>query len=341
MAKQTRKKSKKTTKKRVTKRKKKSEMIGIWFVLGMVVVFLGGLVFLVDWVQRTQGYPSLLGFKSVVETPPIEQTHYTNEPIKVPTPSVKRKPPSKPVTKSTPRINQSSIKAYAAIIIDDMGADKIMARQLLDLDIPVSFSVLPSLKYTQEIAETVFNEGQALLLHIPMEAINHEKMHSNLTWIRVGMKEQTITDILDSLFHEIKYARGANNHTGSRLTAHKKEMDIVLTYMKKKGYFFVDSRTTTKTVAYNLAQAKQIPSAKRDVFFDNEDSIKAITHEFERFVKLALTNGKAIGIGHPKQNTLTVLKKFIPLFKEKMIMIVPVTDLLTPDSQINYMARKQ
>ena len=67
---------------------------------------------------------------------------------------------------------------------------------------------------------------------------------------------------------------GVNNHMGSFLTQDRKAMAVVLGEIKRKGLFFVDSRTTSKTVAYDVARKLGLKSAMRDVFLDDIEDEK-------------------------------------------------------------------
>ena len=57
----------------------------------------------------------------------------------------------------------------AAIVIDDMGRDLEAAHKLLALDYPLTFSVLPYLRYTQMTAQEAHRGGREVMLHLPME----------------------------------------------------------------------------------------------------------------------------------------------------------------------------
>ena len=53
---------------------------------------------------------------------------------------------------------------------------------------------------------------------------------------------------------EVPYRKGVNNHMGSRFTADRDLMRVLLKPVKDRGLFFVDSRTTAKTVALDEAR---------------------------------------------------------------------------------------
>ena len=61
---------------------------------------------------------------------------------------------------------------------------------------------------------------------------------------------------------------------GSAVTANPEIMKIIMEYMAHNNKFFLDSRTTTDSVAYIAAQNQGVVFTERDVFLDhNRDSV--------------------------------------------------------------------
>jgi polysaccharide deacetylase 2 family uncharacterized protein YibQ len=98
--------------------------------------------------------------------------------------------------------------------------------------------------------------------------------------------------------------------------------------LNTRGLFFLDSRTTSKTKAYKVAQELHVPSAQRNVFLDNIQNPRAIRAQLNRLTELARLRGGAIGIAHPHEVTLQVLRREIPKLSEKGIELVPVSQLV-------------
>ncbi len=209
-----------------------------------------------------------------------------------------------------------------AIIIDDMGYDYRLDKQFIDLEAPLSFAFLPYAPNTKKLAKIALLKKKDVLVHVPMEPENGS--------LDPGPGELTVDMDLDSLFEtllkDIKKVPGAvgiNNHMGSRFTANKKAMEYIVAVLKQKGLFLIDSRTTKKTVAYEVAKQMGLRSAERSVFLDHVNESSSIEHEINRLVELAQRNGHAIGIGHPYKNTYNSLYRMLPLVKKK-VRLVPV-----------------
>ena len=138
-----------------------------------------------------------------------------------------------------------------------------------------------------------------------------------------GLRRQLLEDI-----EAVPYIRGVSNHMGSRLMEDPEKLEIVLTELKKKGLFFLDSRTTPQSVGVQVARSVGVKSGERNVFLDHSQDERSVTQSLEQLIQVALTSGNAIGIGHPHAITIKSLKKMIPKIQEKGIEIVPLSALL-------------
>ena len=90
-----------------------------------------------------------------------------------PSPVVSEKAPPQPFDKlRTPQQEHTDAGnlAKTAIVIDDLGASKQVVFRLLDLGEDFTFSVLPHLEYSTEIATLLHDHHKEILLHLPMEA---------------------------------------------------------------------------------------------------------------------------------------------------------------------------
>jgi len=102
----------------------------------------------------------------------------------------------------------------------------------------------------------------------------------------------------------------------------------VLEVMKKKGLFFVDSRTTGGSVAADEARKMGLPVLARDVFLDNQPEAALIKEQIRLLVGKAKRQGKAVGICHPHPETINALKQMKGYFQEENVEVVPVSRLM-------------
>jgi uncharacterized protein len=214
-----------------------------------------------------------------------------------------------------------------AIVIDDIGNEKALASSLMDLGLPVTLSVLPSSIYAKVIAERARKKGFQIILHLPMEPKNYPAVNPGPDALLTGMDEQQIKAVIAKDLKKVPGVSGVNNHMGSYFTEKEDKMTYVLKELKKKDLFYLDSRTTSNSVGFQIAGEMGVPAAKKSVFLDNDLSPKVVKYQMERLIGIARYSGEAIGIGHPHDVTVDVLKDYATILKTEF-KVVPVSELV-------------
>ena len=195
------------------------------------------------------------------------------------------------------------------------------------LHYPLTLSILPNHAQSAAIAREAHRHGYQVMLHLPMEAIGNETPEPQE--LRPGMSSAEISSELDAMLAGVPYVSGINNHQGSLATSDSHLMAELMPLLRTRHLFFIDSRTTTTTVAYDAAQSAGVPSSFRNVpFLDDVRDIGAIRHQLEIAVKDAREKGGAIAIGHPHPETLRALDEFLPEAEGQGIHLVHASDLV-------------
>jgi polysaccharide deacetylase 2 family uncharacterized protein YibQ len=213
-----------------------------------------------------------------------------------------------------------------AIILDDMGYDRAAADAAFALQFPITLSVIPHLPHSAEVAEEAYRRGDQVLLHLPMEAEAGEKAEP--IELRVGMKADQVERDLDGMLETVPHAAGVNNHQGSRATADAKLMGELMPALRRRGLFFVDSRTTAATVAYDAAERAGVRSASRKVFLDDMTNRDAILSQIDLAARDATRDGFAIAIGHPHPATIAALVEAVPRLEASGMRFVFVSQVV-------------
>lgn len=105
-------------------------------------------------------------------------------------------------------------------------------------------------------------------------------------------------------------------------------MGWLMAELKAHQLFFVDSRTSGRSVAQRVARQQGLANAGRDIFLDNERDLVKINAQFNKLIRLARQRGQAIAIGHPYPETVHYLQQVLPLMDDAGIQVVPVSSLL-------------
>ncbi|PCJ49379.1 MAG: hypothetical protein COA74_05835 [Gammaproteobacteria bacterium] len=236
--------------------------------------------------------------------------------------------------------HQLPAPAKITIIIDDLGNNHLLGLRAAKLPSQVALSILPHTNFSRELAELGHQRGMDILLHQPMES------ETNVNLLGPGsllssMNREEFNGILEDNLKVVPYAIGLNNHMGSLLTADQQKMNWLMEELKLRGLFFIDSRTSSKTIAENTARRWQLPTRGRKVFLDHLDQPEAIAQQFQRLVKLAKREGHAIAIAHPRLNTLTFLENKLSRLDQAQFELISVSELMlqSPDKlENNYRA---
>ena len=214
-----------------------------------------------------------------------------------------------------------------AFIIDDLGYNFQTALPFLKIPFPIAVSVLPQLPFSKEVSQEAIKDGKTLLLHLPMEAdANNQFLGPGA--IFTNMNDETIKKIIEEDLKTVPGVEGLNNHMGSKATSLPRIAKLVALEAKEHHLFVIDSLTTPTSLLYNEARSLHVPTAKREVFLDNETNVPYIRTQVEELAKIAKEKGSGIAIGHPHPQTLEVLLKMVPKLKKEGFDVVPVTQLL-------------
>lgn len=214
-----------------------------------------------------------------------------------------------------------------AIIIDDLGSDLGSVDKLLKLPYPLTLSILPNQAHSTEIADQAFRRGDQVMLHLPME-FQGKSAKAEPTELRVGMRSGDVNLLLTRMLDTVPHAVGVNNHEGSRATADSSLMAEVMGALRQRNLYFIDSRTTVATVAYDAAHRAGVRAASRNVFLDDVETRKAILGQLELAARDAQKQGSAIAIGHPHAATLATLSEDLPKLKSRGIHFVFASSLV-------------
>ena len=220
-----------------------------------------------------------------------------------------------------------------AIIIDDLGYQLEAGRRSINLPGPVACAILPSTPRATTLAEAAFASGKDVLLHLPLEPVSQDKQ-LDPGGILLDMSREQFAMTFSADLESVPHAIGVNSHRGSMLTRHPGHMGWLMEELRTHGdLIFVDSYTTHKSVALQLARESGVPAVRRDVFLDPDRSPETAEREFGRLKDLARKNGAAVGIGHPYPSTLALLEQEIPKLREDGIELVGISELVSLEHQ--------
>ena len=294
-------------KKKPSKKKKKSnDNIKLVYIFIAIVIILTGILYLVSGPEDHSERP-------LVSTQRPEKALEATL-----SQTAESQPDESTIISSLPKL---------AVIIDDIGFNRRFS-DLIDIQVPLTFAVIPFTPYSREAATKGHAAGLEVMLHLPMEPKGYPASNPGQGALLTTMSENDILNQTIADLNEVPNIKGVNNHMGSSFTEYSKGMKIVLKEIKKRNLFFVDSKTSIHSTGYALAKSMNIRTAERHVFLDNVQTEEAITQQLMEAVKAAKNTGEAVAIGHPYPSTVTVLRKLAPHLKDEGVELVLASALV-------------
>ena len=198
----------------------------------------------------------------------------------------------------------------------------------MELPGPVTYSVLPHTPHGPSLARLAHALDKEVLVHMPMEATSRRRLGPG--GLTAALARHQFERRVMAAFDSVPHALGVSNHMGSRLTAMEMPMSWLMKMLsKRRGWLFLDSRTTADTVAENTARSMGIRTTYRDVFLDNDPRVWSIRERFAELVGRARTRGSAVAIGHPYPETLEVLEQELPRLQRQGVRLVPLSRVIS------------
>lgn len=203
------------------------------------------------------------------------------------------------------------------LVIDDFGyRNDNISDGFLNLSIPITCAIIPGHTASKKFAEKAVSYGKEVIIHMPMESENYSPGEDEYKLL-TSMTSELLENKLIQAFESLPEAIGMNNHQGSKATSDSKTMTVLASVLKDRGKYFIDSRTSSLTIGEKTMISFGVPTARRNIFLDNNNDLDKIEEQMNKLANSAKKNGVAVGLGHARKNTLSILEKVVPGLLDK------------------------
>jgi len=279
----------------------------------------------------------ILGAAWIVFAPKPKHHHRAPHQVEVQQPTLPAPPlgdeitqPPVPPSETPHPVLPVKTQARIALVIDDGGLDMRDSRRAVALPAAVTLSYIPYATRLREQTREAHGVGHELMLHMPMEPMGSADPGPGA--LTLDLSPDEIRRRLDTAMASFTGYDGMNNHMGSKFTADRAAMNLVMEEMQPRHIFFLDSRTSAQSVGAEVAAQHGVPTLSRDVFLDDDMSPRAVRAQLEQTERVARRKGFAIAIGHPHPATLQALEEWIPDAEQRGFVFVPIKDLVNQAS---------
>ena len=219
-------------------------------------------------------------------------------------------------TETVKDIDQDTL-GVIVLVIDDFGyRNDNISDGFLNLSIPITCAIIPGHTASKKFAEKAVSYGKEVIIHMPMESENYSPGEDEYKLL-TSMTSELLENKLIQAFESLPEAIGMNNHQGSKATSDSKTMTVLASVLKDRGKYFIDSRTSSLTIGEKTMVSFGVPTARRNIFLDNNNNLDKIEEQMNKLANSAKKNGVAVGLGHARKNTLSVIEKVVPDLLDK------------------------
>lgn len=226
-----------------------------------------------------------------------------------------------------PQQHMAGRKPMIAIVIDDMGLDRVHSARATRLPAGVTLSYLPYSQNIRQQTEDARKSGHELMLHLPMQP-ERRTADPGPGYLGVEMAPLALHDRVIKNLDAFAGYTGVNNHMGSKFTKDHDGLAIVMAALAERKMMFLDSRTAPGSIAEKIAREHGLMATHRDVFLDDDVAPASVAKSLIQVEQVARRAGAAIAIGHPKDVTLAALEKWLPTLAAKGYELVPVSEVI-------------
>jgi polysaccharide deacetylase 2 family uncharacterized protein YibQ len=210
-----------------------------------------------------------------------------------------------------------------ALMIDDMGINRVQTLRAVALPAPLTLSWLPYARHLADQVAEGAGRGHETMLHMPMQPMGHLDPGPNA--LRIDLPEAQNLEYLSEAFASMPSAVGLNQHEGSVASLSVPLMDLVMRQLVPRQMLFIDSLTVIGSVALREARAAGLPSLPRDVFIDNTAGPAQIRGQLAHCEVIARRYGLVIAIAHPRTHTIDVLEQELPRMIDRGVVLWPIS----------------
>lgn len=199
-------------------------------------------------------------------------------------------------------------KPKLSLVIDDLGYSLNYGKQAFELEGNHTYAIIPNSVYANKLSNIGKTHNKELIMHLPMQSSSHQAQHEKNT-LNVSMSETKLIEITQKFLDNMPHIAGINNHMGSHLTKFDYFMRPVMEtiYKHNPNLYFLDSRTSAQSTAYQIARKSGLNASKRNIFLDHSSAPSDIRYQFKSWLKKASLGHPAIAIAHPTKSTLSII----------------------------------
>jgi len=237
--------------------------------------------------------------------------------------------------------NRSDGRPRIGIVVTGLGlSDAATESAIQGLAGGVTLAFAPYSSKLNEWIRLARAGGHEVLINIPMEPVNYPAYDPGPQTLLTSLNAN---GNLDRLFWALSRGTGyvgVVDFLGSRFTASREHMEPVLNALNQRGLMYLDSGSTTRSIAPAVARELKMTYAMATLTLDERASRKDIDRKFGELERRARRQKQAIGIASPYPVSLERIANWTRQLRARGFVLAPVSALTRNDAAAGATAAK-
>jgi uncharacterized protein len=219
--------------------------------------------------------------------------------------------------------------AKMAILVQDFGFEANQTTiEYLSFTEPLTVSLVPAKRLSAWTARIANEYRKEIVLLLPMEPMPRALQRQTEKVILLHSSEQNIRSTLTWATQSIPYYAGFSSYYGSEVLQDSRIMSIVLSDIRKRQSYFIDTRITRKSVVRAVAEKTGVPWCGIDGQIGENTDPSRLRDTLRHFGMIAQKTGSVLVGAAPTLQFIRALREELPVLKQNGIRMVYVSEVL-------------
>lgn len=210
-----------------------------------------------------------------------------------------------------------------AVILTELGPNAAAAKAAIDrLPAAISLAFSPYADASRDLAKAAKAGGHEVWLSVPMQPKSYPRVNPGQNVLLTGEAPAENVRRLNWALSRVEAPVGVTNMMGSAFTENAAAMRPVLDAVKAKRLFYVDARSSGRSVGETEARAIGLAAATNDRFLDEPETPANIRRNLDALVDTAKRRGYAVGYARPVSTTIAEIERWSAELEAKGVTLV-------------------
>jgi len=226
----------------------------------------------------------------------------------------------------TPTVVQEGLPIIAIVVDNILQANDPVLEDFLSLNVPLTFSILPTAQGASAFAERAYEQSNELLVDIPMASESMTDAGANT--IAPDLDDEELKRRIDWSLQQFGQFIGIANYKGDIATADAGLMTKVMQAIQPDGLLYFESQATLNSQSIETSQKFGVVSVESDFDIQADKQVAAVTDVLNIAAQRASRSGSAVITIPATADAFVALSDWLSKENTKTFVASPLTTVV-------------